>query len=80
MFPLKRRESALAKRPLRLLRELVGTDADSQELLAVARAVARRRVVVKRPDHTPPLAPGPQDSYRGKLVRYDVYLRSGSGR
>jgi 16S rRNA (guanine1516-N2)-methyltransferase len=30
--------------------------------------------VVKRPDDAPPLAPDPDMSLTGKLVRYDVYL------
>lgn len=73
MFPPKRNRAALAKRPVRLLRELVGDDEDAAQLLAAARGAARR-VVVKRPDHAPPLAPDPASSFAGKLVRYDVYL------
>ncbi len=75
MFPPKRKVSALARRNIRLLRELVGDDEDAQELFSVAAAVARRRVVVKRPDHAPPLRTGAAASIPGKLVRYDVYLR-----
>ncbi len=74
MFPPKRRKSAAVKKEMRLLRELVGDDADALELLAISRRVARDRVVVKRPDDAPPLAPDPNMSLTGKLVRYDVYL------
>jgi 16S rRNA (guanine1516-N2)-methyltransferase len=74
MFPPKRNSAALAKRPLRLLRELVGDDEDAGTLLAAARTAARSRVVVKRPDHAPPLAEDVDLSHAGKLVRYDVYL------
>jgi len=74
MFPPKRRKSAAASKEMRLLRELVGDDPDAPELLDTARAVARERVVVKRPDDAPPLAPHPDINFPGKLVRYDVYL------
>ena len=78
MFPPKRNTSALAKRPLELLRDLVGDDADRDALFDAAYAVADRRVVVKRPDHAPPLRAAPQESFSGKLVRYDVYLKPAS--
>lgn len=74
MFPPKRRKSAAVKKEMRLLRELVGDDADAVPLLEISRTIARDRVVVKRPDDAPPLAPGPSMSLKGKLVRYDVYL------
>ncbi|MEW6330564.1 MAG: class I SAM-dependent methyltransferase [Pseudomonadota bacterium] len=74
MFPPKRRKSAAVKKEMRLLRELVGDDADAPELLALSRGIARERVVVKRPDDAAPLAPDPDLSIKGKLVRYDVYL------
>jgi 16S rRNA (guanine1516-N2)-methyltransferase len=74
MFPPKRRRSAAVRKELRLLRLLAGEDADAHELLAAARTAALKRVIVKRPDDAPPLAPNPAVSYGGKLVRYDVYL------
>lgn len=74
MFPPKRRKSALPKRELRLLRELVGDDEDAGELFTLARAHARNRVVVKRPHYAEVLAPNPNIVHTGKLVRYDVYL------
>ncbi len=74
MFPPKRRKSAAVNKEMRLLRELVGDDPDAAELLEIGRRVARERVIVKRPDDAPPLAPDPDISFPGKLVRYDVYL------
>ncbi len=53
-----RGKSALVKLEMRQLRGLVGEDPDGAELLAVARAVARRRVAVKRPRPAQPPAPG----------------------
>ncbi len=73
MFPPKRKKSAAVKKEIRLLRMLVGDDTDARELLEISRRCAADRVVVKRPDHAPPLAPKPTVSYSGKLVRYDVY-------
>ena len=75
MFPPRRKSSALAKLPLQILQQLVGPDTDSEALFAAARALARDRVVVKRPDHAAPLHPDPTVSYAGKLTRYDVYYR-----
>jgi len=73
MFPPKRRQSTAARKELALLRDLAGNDPDAAELLALSRRIARERVIVKRPDDRPPLAPEPTISYAGKLVRYDVY-------
>jgi len=75
MFPRAGR-TALGRGELQLLRELVGDDDDADELLAVARRVARRRVVVKRPARAPPLrGPAPDVVSRGQSTRFDIYLR-----
>lgn len=50
-----------------------GADDEDRALLAVARGVARRRVVVKRPAKAPPLAPGVSGSLRGTTTRFDLY-------
>jgi len=73
MFPAKRRASAAVRKELQWLRDLAGDDADALELFDVARRSATNRVVVKRPDHAPPIAPNPAASIVGKLVRYDIY-------
>ncbi len=75
MFPAKRKKSALAKKSMTVLRELLGNDEDKEQLFASAFQVATKRVVVKSPDYAEPLAGGPTESYRGKLLRYDVYLK-----
>lgn len=74
MFP-ERRKSALVQKEMRFFHELVGADEDSDQLLAVARACAKFRVVVKRPGNAPQLA-GVQPAFviGGKSIRYDVYL------
>lgn len=73
MYPEAKRKSAPQKE-LVLLRELVGDDLDAPELLAIAREVAKLRVVVKRPKKAPPLAP-PSHSWEGASTRYDLYVR-----
>lgn len=74
MYPAARKSAAPAKE-LRLLRLLLGADDDAGELLAVARQVAQRRVVVKRRAHDPPLDGAPPDlSWPGRSTRFDVYL------
>jgi len=75
MFPPKKK-SALVKVEMRILRRLIGDDPDAGELFALARAVARQRVVVKRHRLADPLAPNPSHSHSDKTTRYDVYLRS----
>lgn len=58
MFEPRRRASALAPLPLRLLRAVVGDDPDAADLLAIARRTARRRVVVKRRGRSPVIDAG----------------------
>lgn len=75
MFPPKQK-SALVRKEMRILRRLVGDDPDAGELFELARASARKRVVVKRLRHAEPLAPGPSHSCSDKTTRYDVYVRA----
>jgi 16S rRNA (guanine1516-N2)-methyltransferase len=75
MFPPKKKASALPKKRIRILRSLVGDDDDAAALLETARAHVRR-VVVKRADDAPELAPTPTMSFKGKSTRYDVYIRA----
>jgi len=78
MFPPKHK-SALGRKPIRLLRQLVGDDLDEAELFDIAWHTALRRVVVKRPLHAQPLCGAPTVSHKGKSMRYDVYAKSGRG-
>lgn len=73
MFP-HRDKSALVKKEMQVFRQVVGDDDDSDALLEAALAVARYRVVVKRPRKAEPLN-GPPVTTRveGKSSRYDVY-------
>ncbi len=74
MYP-HRSKTALVKKEMRLLRQLVGDDLDARDLLAVAQRCARRRVVVKRPRLAPVLeGPQPTMTICSKNTRFDVYL------
>jgi 16S rRNA (guanine1516-N2)-methyltransferase len=75
MYPPKRRASALPPKEMQFVRTLAGDDHDSDELFRVAIAHAAR-VVVKRPHHADPFGT-PSHSVESKLVRFDVYMRSG---
>jgi len=76
MFPAKRKKSALAKKPLVVLKGIVGEDEDKKDLFACALQVAGKRVVVKSPNYAEPLGGKPDLSFAGKLVRYDVYFKT----
>lgn len=74
MFP-HREKSALVKKEMRVFRHVVGEDADADDLLPAALAVACKRVVVKRPRHAPSLAGRkPSLVVEGKSGRFDIYL------
>ncbi|MEQ1545532.1 class I SAM-dependent methyltransferase [Methyloglobulus sp.] len=75
MFPPKRKKSALAKKSIMVLRDLVGDDMDKAELFSTALKATGKRVVVKSPDYAEPLGGKPNESFQGKLLRYDVYLK-----
>ena len=74
MYPPKRKRSARSRKSIELLRLLAGPDADAADLFEIAKSVATKRVVVKRADDAPLLAPDPTMSFGGKTVRYDVYV------
>jgi 16S rRNA (guanine1516-N2)-methyltransferase len=74
MYP-HRTKSALVKKEMRSLRCVVGGDEDAESLLDCALKYAIKRVVVKRPHPSKPLADlKPDFSINGKKTRFDVYL------
>ncbi|MCW2256900.1 16S rRNA (guanine1516-N2)-methyltransferase [Providencia alcalifaciens] len=73
MYP-HRQKSALVKKEMRVFQSLVGADDDADALLAPALALAKRRVVVKRPDDAEPLAGQKAPSaVTTKSHRFDIY-------
>jgi 16S rRNA (guanine1516-N2)-methyltransferase len=74
MYP-HREKSAAVKKEMRVFQSLVGEDLDADGLLAPALALAKYRVVVKRPSYAPPLANiKPSTEIKMKKNRFDVYV------
>ncbi len=79
MYP-HREKSAAVKKEMRVFQFLVGEDLDADALLAPALALAKYRVVVKRPSYAPPLSfassniKKPSTSIKMKKNRFDVYV------
>lgn len=78
MYPQDPSATALAAKPIRVVRTLVGDDPDQRVLFDAARACSPGRIVVKRPHSATPLVQGPDLDFAGKLTRLDVYLRAGA--
>jgi 16S rRNA (guanine1516-N2)-methyltransferase len=74
-----RKSSALVKKEMRLLRDLVGTDPDALELMQAALASAAKRVVLKWPLRADGMEGLRKPSHQiiGKTTRYDVFMISG---
>ena len=71
-----RKKSALVKLELRQVRQIVGTDDDAADLIEVALASAKKRVVVKWPAKANPIKGMVSCSHQiiGKTIRYDVFM------
>lgn len=71
-----RGNTALVKKEMRILRDIVGTDDDQTELMKTALACAQKRVVLKWPVHAAPMAGirAPSHQIIGKNTRYDVFM------
>lgn len=76
MFP-ERRKSALVKKEMRFLHDIVGLSEQDYELLKLSLQKSEKRVVVKRPLHAEYLAQKKPDfSYKGKAIRFDIYSKA----
>jgi 16S rRNA (guanine1516-N2)-methyltransferase len=73
-----RHNSALVKKEMRLIREIVGTDDDASNLMLAALEAARNRVVLKWPLRGKPMPSLPKPSHQilGKSTRYDVFVKA----
>jgi 16S rRNA (guanine1516-N2)-methyltransferase len=77
MYP-HRETSAAVKKEMRVFQTLVGSDPDAHALLANAIALAKYRVVVKRPNYAEPLAgKAPSTCIKMKKNRFDIYVNKG---
>lgn len=73
-----RDKTALVKKEMRLIRDIVGTDLDAAQLMQVALETAQNRVVLKWPLRAEPM-PGvrkPSHQISGKSTRYDVFVKA----
>lgn len=75
-----RQKSALVKKEMRIIRQIVGTDPDAEKLMQIALATASNRVVLKWPlrAETMPNIRKPSHQILGKNTRYDVFVSSAS--
>jgi hypothetical protein len=75
MLP-KRKKTALVAQEMQVLQSLIGEDFDANETFALARGLAQKRVVVKRPLKAEAFHHGgrPGLSFRGKTTRFDIYF------
>lgn len=76
MYPSSdRKVKAAVKKDMQMFHQLVGPDADADNLLAPARRIARQRVVVKRPQHAGFLGGVvPHTQVVSKKHRFDIYF------
>lgn len=76
-----RDKTALVKKEMRLIREIVGTDPDSVELMQIALEAAQNRVVLKWPLRGEPMSGVRKVSHQilGKSTRYDVFVKAKIG-
>lgn len=73
MYPC-REKSALVKKEMQLLHQLIGPDLNSDDLLTVAQKKALKRVVVKRPKGAEYVGEQkPSVSIESKNTRFDIY-------
>ena len=71
MHPL-RKKSALVKKELQVLQNIIGADPRVLKLLNLAMSKSKRFVVLKWPRHGPKLL-SPRATIIGQTIRYDIY-------
>ena len=74
MYP-RTGKSAAKQKAMQFFREVLGDDKDAAEVLVIAKKVAKKRVVVKRPTKAAPLGnEKPSAVISGRTTRFDVYV------
>ncbi|WP_028387961.1 class I SAM-dependent methyltransferase [Legionella fairfieldensis] len=71
----QRQKSALVKKDMQALQQLINRDDSALTLLELAKNRTKKRVVVKWPQHLKPLLK-PTSSMAGKTVRFDIYTKA----
>ena len=68
----ERSKSALVKKDMQALQQMIGADEDALELIETAITKVKQKVVVKWPQKIKPLLPA-NANIGGKTVRFDIY-------
>lgn len=78
MYPRSLDQSAKQRKEMVFLRALAGDDEDALKLFQEADRVARKRVIVKRPDKAGSISGSREPDFQvdGSTVRYDIYLKA----
>lgn len=78
MYPRSLDQSAKQRKEMVFLRALTGEDGDAEALFREAMRVARKRVIVKRPDKASFISTEKEPDFQldGSTIRYDVYLNT----
>ena len=73
---IDRKKTALVKKNMRLVRDIVGPDTDYIDLLKIALNCATNRVVLKQPRYAEPIKEIRKCSHQilGKTIRYDIFI------
>lgn len=69
----ERSKSALVKKDMQVLQQMIGADEDALQLIELARTRVKQKVVVKWPQKIKALLPA-SASIEGKTVRFDIYF------
>ncbi len=69
----ERSKSALVKKEMQALQQIIGADKDALELIQLAITRTKQKVVVKWPQKIKPLLPA-NATVEGKTVRFDIYF------
>lgn len=73
MYPICKKKS-LPKKNMQFFRKLIGIDNDAKDLLDIAKNLAKKRIVVKRPRYAKPLSNDKVDFViKSKNHRFDIY-------
>lgn len=72
MYPIEEK-SALPKKEMAFLRDILSETKNIEEMLSLSLKVALKRVVIKRPIGSPAIGKV-SHSFESKLVRFDMYL------
>ncbi len=72
----ERKNSALVKKEMRQIRQMVGVDNDSDQLMQIALSCASKRVIVKWPQKSSSINANRPKSHQitGKSIRYDIWV------